>query len=63
MKLQRLAVEEGPAIGAALLAAVAAAVRIAGEPEAPEPDWAERYHVLHRRFVALYPALAQAGAW
>jgi xylulokinase len=75
VRLQRLAVEEGPAMGAALLAAVgagvhadvaaavAAAVRVAGEPEAPEPAGAERYHVLHRRFAALYPALAQAGAW
>jgi xylulokinase len=75
VRLQRLAAEEGPAMGAALLAAVgagvhadvaaavAAAVRVAGEPEAPEPAGAERYHVLHRRFAALYPALAQAGAW
>jgi xylulokinase len=75
VRLQRLAVEEGPAMGAALLAAVgagvhddvdaavAAAVRLAGEPETPDPALVERYTVLHRRFAALYPALAQAGAW
>jgi xylulokinase len=75
VRLQRLAVEEGPAMGAALLAAVgagvhadvdaavAAAVRPAGEPEVPEAEWAARYRALHRRFRALYPALAQAGAW
>ena len=53
----------GAGVHADVAAAVAAAVRVAGEPEAPEPAWAERYHVLHRRFAALYPALAQAGAW
>jgi hypothetical protein len=36
-------------------AAVAAAVRTAGEPEAPEPDWAERYRALHRRFAGRAP--------
>ena len=73
--LQRLAVEEGPALGAALLAAVgagvhadvdaavAAAVRTAGAPEAPEAALVARYAALHPRFAALYPALAAAGAW
>lgn len=72
--LQRLAVEEGPAMGAALLAAVgagvhvdvdaavAAAVRPEGVPELPDPDWMARYAFLHERFVALYPALAGARA-
>jgi xylulokinase len=53
----------GAGVHADVDAAVAAAVRTAGEPEAPKPDWAERYRVLHGRFAALYPALAQAGAW
>jgi xylulokinase len=73
--LQRLAVEEGPALGAALLAAVgagvhadvdaavAAAVRTAGPPEPPAPDWLAPYAALHERYAALYPALAGAGAW
>jgi xylulokinase len=53
--LQRLAIEEGPALGAALLAAVgagvhadvetavAAAVRTEGAPEAPDPELGARY--------------------
>jgi len=73
--LQRLAVEEGPALGAALLAAVgagvhadvdaavAAAVRTAGAPEPPAPDWLAPYTALHERYAALYPALERAGAW
>jgi xylulokinase len=73
--LQRLAVEEGPALGAALLAAVgagvhadieaavAAAVRTEGAPEAPDPGLATRYGELHRQFDALYPALKGTGLW
>ncbi len=73
--LQRLAVEEGPALGAALLAAVgagvhadveaavAAAVRPEGAAEAPEPGLAARYAGLYRDFGTLYPALKRTGVW
>ena len=72
VRLQRLAAEEGPAMGAALLAlvgagvhadvevAVAAAVHPQGEVEAPDPDLARCYAALHERFGRLYPALRQA---
>jgi xylulokinase len=75
VRLQRLAVEEGPAMGAALLAgvgarvhasvdaAVAAAVRTKGDPEPPDADLAARYAELYPRFAALYPALKQSGVW
>jgi xylulokinase len=70
--LQRLAAEEGPAFGAALLAmvgagihadvetAVRAAVRSAGPIETPDPEAVARYAPLHARYAALYPALARA---
>jgi xylulokinase len=73
--LQRLAVEEGPALGAALLAAVGAgvhadvaaavdaAVRPKGEPDAPDPALQARYEELHGAFASLYPALRQTGVW
>jgi xylulokinase len=73
--LQRLAVEEGPALGAALLAAVGAgvhadvaaavdaAVRLQGEPDAPDPALQKHYHEFHRQFATLYPALRQTGVW
>ena len=73
--LQRLAVEEGPALGAALLAAVgagvhadvaaavAAAVRTEGEPDAPDPAVQARYEELHAAFGKLYPALRRTGVW
>ena len=66
--IQRTAVEEGAAYGAALLAGVAsgvfgdvreavdACVRIRDETE-PDPDWARRYAEGYERFRALYPAL------
>ena len=75
VRLQRLAVEEGPAMGAALLAAVgagvhadvdaavAAAVRTEGEPEAPDPDLGAGYEERYRGFGRLYPALKQTGIW
>ena len=75
VRLQRLAVEEGPALGAALLAmvgagvhadvdaAVAAAVRTAGPPEPPDPALERRYGELFSNFAALYPALKQSGVW
>jgi xylulokinase len=73
--LQRLEVEEGPALGAALLAAVgagvhedveaaaAAAVRTRGATETPDPALEERYRTLHERFDRLYPALRQSDVW
>src|SRR4051794_7464683 len=66
--LERLAVEEGAAYGAALLggvagglwsdvhAAVAACVRTHSEVE-PVREWIEPYRALHERYRALYPAL------
>ena len=66
--IQRTAVEEGAAYGAALLAGVAsgvfsdvreaveACVRVRDETE-PDPDWARRYADEYGRFRALYPAL------
>ncbi|HEX5078909.1 MAG TPA: FGGY-family carbohydrate kinase, partial [Geminicoccaceae bacterium] len=73
--LQRVAVEEGPALGAALLAAVgagvhadvaaavAAAVRTQGSPDAPDAALQPRYNQLHSEFTALYPALRQTRVW
>ena len=66
--LERTAVEEGAAYGAALLGgvaagvfadvheAVAACVRVRGRIE-PEPAWADSYAHGYQRFRALYPAL------
>jgi xylulokinase len=66
--LERTAVEEGAAYGAALLGgvaagvfgdvheAVAACVRIRDRIE-PEPAWADTYAGEYQRFRALYPAL------
>ena len=66
--LERLAVEEGAAYGAALLGgvagglwsdvheAVAACVHTHSEVE-PVPEWIEPYRVLRERYRALYPAL------
>ena len=68
LPLQRTAVEEGAAYGAALLAGVAsgafsdarqavdACVRIRDEIE-PDPEWERIYADGYRRFRALYPAL------
>lgn len=73
--LQRLETEEGPALGAALLAAVgagihddvdaavAAAVRPEGAVERPDTDLAERYRRIHEKFTRLYPALKATGIW
>ena len=73
--LQRLETEEGPAMGAALLAAVgagihddvdaavAAGIRTQGLPEQPDPMLAERYTELHQKFTRLYPALKSSGIW
>jgi xylulokinase len=68
LPLERLAVEEGAAYGAALLAgvaggvyedveeAVAACVRPHGEV-APVPEWIEPYRELRERYRQLYPAM------
>ena len=68
MPLERLAVEEGAAYGAALLGgvaggvfadvheAVSACVR-PGERIEPDPAWVEAYDEGYERFRALYPAL------
>ena len=70
--LERTAVEEGSAYGAALLAGVAAGafadvheavercVRVREVVE-PDPTWATAYAELHGRFRALYPALRSFG--
>jgi xylulokinase len=75
VQLQRLAVEEGPALGAALLAgvgagvhadvaaAVAAAVHVQGPLEAPDQALEARYGELYRGYAALYPALQRSGVW
>ncbi len=65
--------EEGPAYGAALLAAVgvemypdlasaAAATLTRSAPEVPAPGSHERYHEAYARFRALYPALRMSRA-
>jgi xylulokinase len=73
LPLERVAVEEGAAYGAALLGgvagglwedteeAVSACVRPRGEVE-PVAEWIEPYRELQRRYRALYPALREWGA-
>jgi xylulokinase len=68
LPLQRVAVDEGAAFGAAILggvaagcwpdveSAVAATVR-PGERVEPVPEWVEPYRAARQRFRALYPAL------
>jgi xylulokinase len=68
LPLERTAVEEGAAYGAALLGgvaggvfadvrdAVAACVRVADAVE-PDPEWEKIYAAGYERFGALYPAL------
>jgi xylulokinase len=72
LPLERLAVEEGAAYGAALLGGVAggvfadveeavgACVRPHGAVD-PVAEWVEPYRELRERYRALYPALRQAG--
>jgi xylulokinase len=72
LPLERVAVEEGAAYGAALLGgvaggvwsdvgeAVAACVRTHGRVE-PVAEWVEPYRELLARYRALYPALRSAG--
>ncbi len=73
--LRRLEVEEGAPFGAALLAgvgsgvyadvgeAVARAVRVRKDVEAPDPVLVAAYEDLYRRFVRLYPGLTGSGAF
>jgi xylulokinase len=73
VRLQRLAAEEGPAMGAAILAmvgaglypdvaaAVTATVRPVGEPQAPDPDLVDAYRGPYARYRALFPALRSIG--
>ena len=68
LPLERVAVDEGAAFGAAILGgvaagiwpdvgtAVAATVRPGVRIE-PRPDWVERYRADRERYRALYPAL------
>jgi len=71
--IERLAVEEGAAFGAALLGGVAGGLwRDAGEAVAatvrvrdviePEPAWIEPYREVLARYRGLYPAAARPGA-
>lgn len=73
--LSSVAAGDGPALGAAILAqvgaalhpdvaaAVAAAVPAAAAPVTGDPALADRYRRLHARYTALYPALKAAGAF
>ncbi len=73
--LQRLEVEEGPAMGAALLgavgagihrdvdSAVAATVRPSGPVEEPSNDLKAAYQAVYDRFTRLYPALRSTDIW
>ena len=68
LPIERVAVDDGSAYGAALLGAVAgglfasvedavtATVRVTGTID-PDPAWQERYQSIYPRFRALYPAL------
>jgi xylulokinase len=71
--LRRLLVDEGPAFGAALLAAVGAgifsrvedaadaAVQLAAESDTPDPELVKVYRAGYARFARLYPALHAAS--
>jgi xylulokinase len=75
LPLQPLAVDEGPAFGAAILAVVGAGVfsdlhqavdhlvRPEGAPVVADPDLRAVYDGLYRNFARLYPALKQARIW
>jgi xylulokinase len=56
LPLERVAVDEGAAYGAALLAGADAAPTVTATIE-PNPAWLESYREARERFVALYPAL------
>ena len=68
IKVERIASEEGPALGGAMLAAVAdgtfasveeAAARIVKVVETvePDPEIAEKYETQYRKFVQIYPTV------
>jgi len=74
--LQRLAMDEGAAFGAAILAgvgagtyqdakeAVAQTVRLLGDQEEPVRELVEEYEILYCKYAAsLYPALKSSGVW
>jgi len=73
--LQQLAVDEGAAFGAALLAGVGAgvyanvdkavsqAVRLSRGQEEPVRELAQKYETLYRNYISLYPALVASGVW
>lgn len=75
VSLRRLAVEEGAAYGAALLAGVGTgvfadvrdtarrAVRLSTVVEEPDPKLSARYAAIYDRYVRLYPALREAGVF
>jgi xylulokinase len=56
LTLERVAVDEGAAYGAALLAGADAPPAVTATIE-PNPAWVEPYREARERFVALYPAL------
>jgi xylulokinase len=56
LPLERTAVEEGAAFGAALLAGSSSPVRVRETVE-PVPEWQAAYAAGHERFRELYPAL------
>jgi xylulokinase len=68
LRLERTAVEEGSAFGAALLGGIAAGVFADAEEAVarcvrvsetiePVPGWQDAYHELYGRFRTLYPTL------
>ena len=75
VSLQQLEVEEGPAMGAALLGAVgagihsdvdmavAATVRRKEAVESPVSELEARYEAIYDHFIRLYPALKMTGIW
>ena len=73
--LQQLAVDEGAAFGAALLASVGSGVftdideattqtvKLRGNREDPVPALVEQYEGIYHKYASLYPALKSSGVW